>query len=65
MKIIVIGGTGFIGRALVGELALQGHEVVVFTRRAGHQSSRGSGTWNGMRALPDPGGPRSRPRMPW
>ena len=30
MKIIVAGGTGFIGHALVEELARQGHEVVVW-----------------------------------
>ncbi len=39
MKIIVTGGTGFIGHALVGELAGQGHEVVVLTRGGSHPSS--------------------------
>jgi nucleoside-diphosphate-sugar epimerase len=32
MKILVIGGTGFIGRPLVRELARMGHEVSVLTR---------------------------------
>ena len=36
MKIIVTGGTGFIGRALINELAGQRHEVVVFSRKADH-----------------------------
>ena len=38
MKIIVTGGTGFIGRALVDELARLGHEVVVLTRKADRYS---------------------------
>lgn len=38
MKIIVTGGTGFIGRALINELAGQRHEVVVLTRKAGRPS---------------------------
>ena len=37
MKIIVTGGTGFIGRALINELAGQRHEVVVFSRKADHR----------------------------
>ena len=36
MKIIVTGGTGFIGRALINEMAGQRHEVVVFSRKADH-----------------------------
>jgi nucleoside-diphosphate-sugar epimerase len=34
MKVLVVGGTGFIGRPLVRELARLGHEVAVLTRRA-------------------------------
>lgn len=34
MKILVIGGTGFIGRPLVRELAAMGHAVAVLTRNA-------------------------------
>ena len=37
MKLIVTGGTGFIGRALVDELARQGHDVIVLTRKPGHR----------------------------
>ena len=35
MRIIVTGGTGFIGHALVRTLAQDGHAVSVLTRRAG------------------------------
>ena len=34
MRIIVTGGTGFIGRALVNELVDNGHGVTVLTRNA-------------------------------
>lgn len=33
MKCIVSGGTGFIGRRIVGQLRAHGHEVAVWTRR--------------------------------
>ena len=36
MKVLVIGGTLFIGRALVTELVKAGHEVTVLHRRAQH-----------------------------
>ncbi len=35
MKIVLAGGTGFIGRALRARLLEAGHELVVLTRRAG------------------------------
>lgn len=35
MRVVVAGGTGFIGSALVETLRRDGHEVVVLTRRAG------------------------------
>jgi uncharacterized protein (TIGR01777 family) len=40
MRIIVTGGTGFIGRALVNELAENGHGVTVLSRNAAHTGAR-------------------------
>jgi uncharacterized protein len=34
MKVVVAGGSGFLGRALVGRLSAGGHEVVVLSRTA-------------------------------
>lgn len=34
MKITIIGGTGFVGKALAAELAKEGHEILVLTRNA-------------------------------
>ena len=63
MKIIVTGGTGFIGHALVGELARKGHDVVVLTRKAGRPSqssvrfvewdARSTGPWQAEVASAD------------
>jgi uncharacterized protein (TIGR01777 family) len=39
MKIVVTGGTGFIGHALVSELSEQGHEIVVLTRKSRQAST--------------------------
>ena len=36
MKVLVIGGTLFIGRALVAALLKAGHEVTILHRKAGH-----------------------------
>lgn len=35
MKVLVTGGTGYLGRAIVGELARRGHQPIAFARRAG------------------------------
>ena len=40
MKVLVIGGTQFIGRALVQELVKAGHEVTVMHRKAKHDFGR-------------------------
>src|ERR1039458_8325883 len=40
MKVLVIGGTLFIGRALVEELVKGGHEVAVLHRKANHDFGR-------------------------
>ena len=37
MKVLVTGGTGYLGRAVVRALAARGHELVVFARTAGAQ----------------------------
>lgn len=36
MRVLVIGGTGFVGRCIVGRLVAAGHEVHVPTRRLAH-----------------------------
>jgi 2'-hydroxyisoflavone reductase len=40
MKVVIIGGTTFIGRLLVSELVKSGHEVSVLHRRAEHDLGR-------------------------
>jgi farnesol dehydrogenase len=34
MKVLVTGGTGYLGRAVVGALAARGHDLVIFARTA-------------------------------
>ncbi len=51
MRIIVTGGTGFLGSALSESLAADGHDVVALSRVAG-------GTYRNVRHLPTPGGYR-------
>ena len=34
MKVLVTGGTGYLGRAVVTALAARGHDLVVFARSA-------------------------------
>ena len=42
MRILITGGTGFVGQALVPRLADAGHEVVVLSRRANPRLPRGA-----------------------
>src|SRR5262249_56257499 len=48
MKIVVAGGTGFLGRPLVQALSADGHEVVVLTRGRGSLSAANTraALWN-------------------
>ena len=40
MRVLVLGGTGFIGRHVAAALAARGHEVSIGTRRPGRASAR-------------------------
>lgn len=43
MRVLVTGGTGFVGNAIVGRLVRQGHEVRVLSRRGGSTIPGASG----------------------
>ena len=42
MKVLVTGGTGYLGRAVVRALAARGHELVIFARGAGRSGLPGT-----------------------
>jgi uncharacterized protein YbjT (DUF2867 family) len=50
MKVVVVGGTGTLGRPTVAELALRGHEVRVLSRHGGTGQSADGGRVVGLRA---------------
>lgn len=50
MRIVVAGGTGFLGSALVEALAREGHEVVVLSRRAPEAPPPGQ-VWRARKAV--------------
>ncbi|MBX5465183.1 MAG: TIGR01777 family protein [Clostridia bacterium] len=56
MRVVVTGGTGLIGRALAGELAARGEEVVLLSRRPA--AAAAAGLPPGVRLLPWPALPR-------
>ncbi|HEU5317535.1 MAG TPA: NAD-dependent epimerase/dehydratase family protein, partial [Chloroflexota bacterium] len=48
MKIVVAGGTGFIGQPLTRDLVQRGHEVVVLSRHSGGAAAGArEATWDG------------------
>lgn len=47
MKIVIAGGSGFLGSALVGALAREGHEVVILTRRGSAPKTPHTGATTG------------------
>jgi UDP-glucose 4-epimerase len=46
MKVLVTGGTGFIGSAVMKELELRGHEGVSFDRKLGHDVRNEDDLWS-------------------
>jgi hypothetical protein len=54
MRVIISGGTGLIGRALAGDLAKDGHEVILLSRSPRQQAAFPAGvrqvTWDGRTA---------------
>ena len=53
-KILIIGGSGLIGRALTEHLEHQGHEVSWLGRHANHTSHRKSYEWDLQAGTYDP-----------
>jgi uncharacterized protein (TIGR01777 family) len=45
-RIVIAGGTGFLGRPLADLLASEGHDVVILTRHPGTRSSTRAVEWN-------------------
>jgi len=46
VKIVIAGGTGFLGRPLTARLVSDGHDVVVLTRNAGTRAAARTAVWS-------------------
>jgi len=51
MKLVIAGGSGFLGRPLASALAADGHDVVILTR--GHFAPPGSARWRSVSWTPN------------
>ncbi|MCP5516839.1 MAG: NAD-dependent epimerase/dehydratase family protein [Verrucomicrobiales bacterium] len=58
MNVVVTGGTGFVGRALIDALLAAAHEVVVQTRRCREVRGRPPVGPSGVDSIRQPPGPR-------
>ena len=45
VKVVIAGGTGFLGPPLTAALAAEGHEIVILTPRCGHRAGPGVQSW--------------------
>ncbi len=52
MKVLVTGGTGYLGRAVVGALAVRGHDLVIFARSASRSGLPGAAVDGDIRDQP-------------
>src|SRR4051812_48911090 len=58
MKVVLAGGTGFLGRTLRSQLASRGHDVVVLTRAASARDAIGrTVSWQPDEPAPTGGAP--------
>jgi len=64
-KVLVLGGTGFIGNELTRELAARGHDVTVLARTPSDDASNEFRTVNGDVTDYDSIEEPSRVRTPW
>ena len=64
-RIVLAGGSGFLGQALAKELLASDYEVVVLTRSPREREAMASGKLNGMARTPAIGYNTSMARKRW